>query len=186
MIGGAEERLVALLRADPVRWRILTMAEQLGLPDCWIGAGFVRAAVWDYVGGYPVCAPEADIDIIWFDAQRMAGGVDRQLEAQLRAQDPSFDWSVKNQARMHTRNGDKPYVSASDAMCYWPETATAVAARVVSGECLVAAPYGLQDLFQGVVRPTPEFVAKRRAIFDQRVGDKHWQKRWPFLRLAAG
>jgi hypothetical protein len=48
----------------------------------------------------------------------------------LRARDDALGWSVKNQARMHERNADRPYRSASDAMMHSPETATAVGARL--------------------------------------------------------
>ncbi|MRE47150.1 hypothetical protein GII66_24395, partial [Escherichia coli] len=49
------------------------------------------------------------------------------LEDRLRQQLPSLDWSVKNQARMHQRNGDYPYTSTRNALLHWPETATAIA-----------------------------------------------------------
>ena len=56
-------------------------------------------------------------------------------------------------------DGDNPYVSATDAMCYWPETATAVAARRVGiNGCDIAAPMGLTDLFWWILLPTPHFV----------------------------
>ena len=31
----------------------LERVAQLGLPDCWIAAGFVRNAVWDVLHGWP-------------------------------------------------------------------------------------------------------------------------------------
>ena len=57
----------------------------------------------------------------------LAPSRDRAIEAELRALAPGIDWSVKNQARMHLRNGDPPYSGATDAMRHWPETATAIA-----------------------------------------------------------
>lgn len=45
---------------------------------------------------------------------------------------------VKNQARMHLRNGDRPYQSATDAMRYWPETATGSwsTRRIIVSTCI--------------------------------------------------
>jgi hypothetical protein len=41
------DALKTLLCADEFRMRLLHAVESLRLPDCWIGAGFIRAAVWD-------------------------------------------------------------------------------------------------------------------------------------------
>ena len=153
----------------------------LDLPDCRIGAGFVRDAVWDDRHGYPVAPPSGDVDVLWFDPAADAI-VDRRIERDLRQLLPAMDWSVKNQARMHRRNGDSPYGSVHDAMAMWPETATAVAVRWPSGAALsVSAPFGLGDLFAPRLRPTPAFVVTRRAILDRRVREKRWIERYPLL-----
>lgn len=104
-----------ILRADPVRWDLLKIVSDLSLPDCWIAAGFIRNAIWDALHGRPSRSPVGDVDVIWFgvDGEEVH---DRKMEEALRAVAPSIDWSVKNQARMHTRNGDAPYQSATDAM----------------------------------------------------------------------
>ena len=85
---------------------------------------------------------------------------------------------------MHERNGDGPYRSATDAMRYWPETATAVGVRLGQrGETEVAAPLGLDDLFGLIVRPTGRFVADKRAVYLARIHSKDWERRWPGLRI---
>ena len=97
--------------------------------------------------------------------------------------EPSLDWSVRNQARMHLRNSDESYASVLDAMRHWPETATAVAVRRVGGtSCEIAAPFGLDDLFGLVLRPTPRFAGERREMFLQRLATKCWMATWPLLR----
>lgn len=171
----------SILRDDPHRWGVLDVVAALDLPDCWIGAGFVRNAVWDHLhqrSATPVCG---DVDVIWYDPDRAEAIYDRELEAQLRAWEPSIDWSVKNQARMHVRNGDAPYISATDAMRYWPETATAIAARRKTDSCEIAAPLGLTDLFALVLRPTPRFRQDKRAIYEERIRSRSWCDAWPLL-----
>ena len=178
-------RVSEILRADPIRWRLLGVVAGLDLPDCWIGAGFVRSAVWHHLHGRANMPLEGDIDVIWYNADCIDAAEDRRLEAQLAMVEPSFVWSAKNQARMHTRNGDAPYVSSSDAMTHWPETATAVAARRRgSNGCEIAAPLGLDDLLDLVLRPTPRFRIEKRAIYEQRVLGKSWTKAWPLLTRA--
>lgn len=157
----------------------------LGLVDGWIAAGFVRNAVWDRLHGLPPRPPAGDVDVIWHDTQCRDPGRDREIEARLAASKPDIHWSVKNQARMHFRDGDAPYSSATDAMRYWPETATAVAARrLPDGRCEIAAPLDLADLTGLLLRPGPRFAAERRAFFDGCVHEKRWLECWPLLRMA--
>lgn len=181
----AAAHVSSLLRADPLRWRLLGIVQALHLPDCWIGAGFVRNAVWDHLHGQPAAALDGDVDVIWYDPLCTDAAEDREIEARLRRLEPDVAWSVKNQARMHVRNGDLPYASATDAMRFWPETATAVAARRSgSDDCDVAAPLGLDDLLGLVLRPTARFTTDKRIIYEQRVRSKNWLECWPLLSRA--
>ncbi|WP_067732806.1 nucleotidyltransferase family protein [Novosphingobium naphthalenivorans] len=174
--------LAALLEADALRMEAMTAVHALALPDGWIGAGFVRDAVWDHIHGRAPSPLSGDIDVIWFDPERMDSSFDRTLEARLHAQMPALDWSVKNQARMHLRNGDAPYRDCADAMTHWPETATAIAAHLTAaGRVEINAPLGLEDLYRGRLRPTPHFAGTRRPIFEQRVCAKRWRERYPGL-----
>jgi len=162
---------------------VLAQVEALGLPDCWLAAGFVRTAVWDALHDRPAAAPAGNIDVIWFDTTRATADEDGALEHQLHALAPGHVWSVKNQARMHLRNGDAAYASCFDAMRFWPETATSVAARMSAGEIETMAPFGLGDLFELVVRPTPTFAGAKHPIFRQRLARKRWLEFWPQLRV---
>jgi hypothetical protein len=100
--------LQAILASDPARCGVLAMVRSLGLPDCWVGAGFIRNAVWDYLHDRPPSRHTGDVDVVWFCRERARPAEDKEVEAALRALDPSVDWSVKNQAWMHLRNGDAP------------------------------------------------------------------------------
>ncbi|MEM7701830.1 MAG: nucleotidyltransferase family protein [Pseudomonadota bacterium] len=179
------ERVAEILRSDPLRWRLLGLVADLELPDGWISAGFVRNAVWDALHHRSPSPPAGDVDVIWFDPEHAEPERDRDLELKLQRAEPSVDWSVKNQARMHARNGDAPYTSASDAMRFWPETATAVAARrTATVACEIAAPLGLQDLIGLIARPAGEFAHRKRPIFDQRISQKRWVDVWPRLTVV--
>jgi len=179
-----ERRLADLMRADAQRLRLLGHVRDLKLPDAWIGAGFVRAAVWDSLAGRPSPLPE-DIDVIWHDPRRACPARDLALERRLARAAPRAQWSVKNQGRMHARNGYAPYACSLQALAGWPETATAVAVRLSPDHGLeVLAPFGLRDLFDGVIRPTPRFLGAKRAVFEARWQAKGWLDRWPFLRVA--
>lgn len=178
--------LLDVLRGDARRMHLLRLVRGLELSDGWTGAGFVRDAVWDRLHDREPTRPLGDVDVIWFDRERVDADVDAWIEARLGELEPTTHWSVKNQARMHLRNGDPPYRSATNAMEHWPETATAVAVRLDDNDCLqIVSPFGLDDLLGGVVRPTPRFRDERRAVFDERVRTKRWLERYPRLRLET-
>lgn len=180
---GHDTELIALLLDDPLRMEALTAVARIDLPDGWIGAGFVRDAVWDHLHGYRPSVPRGDVDVVWFSAENIEEEVDRQIERRLCGMLPGLQWSVKNQARMHLRNGDAAYSSVADAMSHWPETATAVAvANDGKGSIRINAPLGLEDLYAPRLRPTADFRARRRDVYDERVKSKDWIARYPLLR----
>jgi len=124
------------------------------------------------------------VDVVWFDNARAEAALDAELDSLLQQRDETLNWSIKNQARMHLRNHDQPYDSTTDAMRHWPETATAVAIRLSDDDQLeVAAPFGLTDLFDLIVRPGPHFCAGKHPLYRERVVTKNWAARWPLLKM---
>lgn len=179
------DALKAIFAADPLRMSILALVQDCNLPQGWIAAGFVRDAVWDALHGREPSPPPGDIDIIWFDRENASAAHDAVLEHRFRSRMPDWRISVKNQARMHCRNGDSPYPTIGDAMRHWPETATAVAVRLCAdGQMEINAPFGLDDLFTLRLIPGPRFRDAKRHIFDARVAAKGWRDRYPRLVCA--
>lgn len=156
-------------------------AASLDLNDCWIGAGLIRNAVWDHLHGYPIALHvNSDVDVVYCNWSDVRIETDVAIEARLYAHFPDIPWSVHNQARMHEANGDDAYRDTEDAIRHWPETATAIAARILGDRIEVIAPHGVDDLVNLVVRPTPQFTAKL-AVYRHRVASKGWANRWPKL-----
>lgn len=181
-----QKALQRLLTDDPLRMEALYTVQALQLKDSWIGAGFVRDAVWDHLHGYGQRPIYGDVDVVWFDSERCNSTYDHFLEEKLSLQSSVFNWSVKNQARMHQRNGNTPYLSTENALLYWPETATAIAVRVRSTNHIeIIAPYGLADLFELKLRPTPQFEGVKLNVFRQRLVSKRWVERYPMLQIIA-
>lgn len=175
--------IAQFLEAHASLHALLLHVESLHLPDAWIGAGFIRNAVWDVLHGRTVeTSTLNDVDVIYFDPASADEDRDAALESTLRALAPGMPWQVRNQARMHQRNGDAPYRNSPDAIARWPETATAIAARTVQGHVEVIAPHGIDDLVNLVVRPTPAF-ADKMDIYRERVSAKDWGSRWPKLKF---
>lgn len=169
---------ISIIKTDTWMFNILETVRNLHLPDCWIGAGFVRNKIWDYKHNNKRTSLN-DVDVIYFDNNDTSKASELILEEQLKTMNPSVNWSVKNQARMHIRNGHLPYKSCYEAISYWPETATAIAIQLNSDNHIeYIAPYGLNDLFNLIVRPTPNFDL---ITYRNRIVNKGWKDTWKKL-----
>jgi len=178
-------RFDALFLHDPTRRAVLDAVRALGLPDWAVGAGFVRNAVWDRLHGFVAPTPLDDVDVLYFDPADFSKATEQALEARLAAAMPDVPWSVRNQARMHRRNGDAPYRDTEDALRYWLETATCVAVRLERDDSLtVIAPYGVDDLLGFCSGPTPR-GRQRDEAYRARMRAKNWPARWPRVRVAG-
>ncbi len=163
----------------------LEAVASLGLPDAWIGAGFLRGAVWDRLHGCGQPTALADLDVIYHDPGCLDPAIDEDLERRLAAVLPGEPWSVRNQARMHRQNGDPPYGSSAEAVAHWLETPTAVAVRLNADRGLsLLAPLGTRDLLNFVVRPTPHLRDHRLDAYRTRLRTKNWPAKWPKLRVV--
>ncbi len=156
---------------------VLRLVSDLDLPDGFVTGGFVRNMVWDHLHGRPM-TPLNDVDVIYFDAERPDPAIDTNLEQELSLRSPKKRWSVVNAARWSPRPRD-----IEDAVRRGPETATAVAVAVDHHDNLtIVAPFGLRDLFDGVVRPARSDLADQVRT---RLEQKRWRKLYPRLRTES-
>lgn len=172
--------IAELIKADAMRMEILNVVASLKLPDCYVAAGFVRNLVWDYLHGVERSALN-DVDVIFFE--RSACICVTPIEEKLKSLLPTVNWEVKNQAIMHLRNGDIPYLNSTDAMAHWPEKETAVGVRIGDdGELETSAPFGEENLFLGAITHNPK---REKSVFLNRIESKGWLKTWSQLKVVA-
>jgi hypothetical protein len=182
-----EDRLAHLVLSTGWMARALEAGRDVAPPDWFIGAGAVRGLVWDHLHGAAAHVPQ-DIDLVFFDA----GALDEQREAQVLGElvrrAPELPWDVKNQAAVHLWYPRvfgltvEPLVSSADAVATWPETATAVAIRMLQGDRIeIVAPFGLGDLFGLACRRNPRRVTLEE--YRRRVRDKRFALRWPLVTV---
>lgn len=171
---------------------LLRVVAALDLPDCWIGAGAVRDLVWDVRFGDGF-RPERikDVDVVFFDPDDLSAAPERAAELRLQQQEPAIEWDVKNQARVHlwyaARFGRpaEPLTSATHGIATWPETATAVGVRLrPDGSLDIAAPFGLDDLLDGVWRRNWARVTDDE--YRARIERKQPTARWPGVVVLTG
>lgn len=179
--------LIALVERTDWLMSALQAARGIGLQDWCLGAGLIRHLVWDQLHGYPnLPSPESDADLVYFD-RRVDPEADDMLTADLNAAHPALRWEVTNQAWVHLwrASDDSGYLPArnlEDAISAWPETATAVGVCLDdAGKLKVIAPFGLDDLFAGIVRRNAPRVSL--PIYQQRLAEKRFGVRWPRLQI---
>lgn len=179
--------LITLIAADSWMMDVLRLTAQLALPDWCICAGFVRSKVWDTLHGFDIPTPLQDVDVVFFDPLHTDEHYEKAQESILRAWRSDIPWSVKNQARMHIHNQDDPYTSTTDALSKFPETPTAVGVTLRDGIPELVAPYGIDDLVQLVVKPTPHYTTHwetKRSTYKQRMASKQWELIWQKLSIV--
>ena len=102
---------------------------------------------------------------------------------------PEYDWEIKNQVFMHIHNPDtNSYKNSKDAIVKFPETCTAIAVRLLNDELELFCPFGISDIVNFVVNPTPYFQnnAKRMIAYRQKIASKNWFEKWPDLKIVEG
>jgi hypothetical protein len=186
-----ESRLQHIIRSNDWFMTVLEAVRDCNPPDWFVGSGVVRNIVWDHLHGYTQPTPLADVDVAFFDPDDLTPGRESAVQEQLLNRLPDVPWQAKNQAAVHLWYENvfgyavPPVQSSEDAIGTWPETATCIGVRLIPHDAvLVAAPLGLDDLFQMILRRNPRRVSVE--LFRQRLREKAIQQRWPRVRVIDG
>ena len=173
--------IATILSSDKRIYSALEIVKKLGLNDCWIGAGFIRNCIWDYLHNIRTEVDGSDVDVVFYDHEDTTSEYELQLENVLNKLNPNFPWSVKNQARMQLKY-HLNYSTTLEAISFWPETATCIAARLNNHNSVdLIAPYGYDDLLNLILRPSPKIDT---TVFYNRIKEKGWLKKWPKLKIS--
>jgi hypothetical protein len=180
-------RLQAMIAASPLLAPILCDWSRIELPDCWLVAGAIAQTAWNHAFGLPPAHGIADIDIVYFDAADLSEDAEVRVASRLRGlfADLPVRLDVRNEARVHLWYEAKfhlplaPYTSAAAAIGTFPTTVTAVGLRPRAGELELCAPFGIDDLLKGVVRPNKKQIT--RSIYRAKV--ERWLGLWPSLTV---
>lgn len=179
-----KEDILRLIERDLWMMEVISIAKSLELKDWVIGAGFVRNKVWDCLSGKIVNGVDTpDVDLVYYDSGGNDEEADEKLSKEL-SERTGFNFEIVNEFYAHTWNNLAPYKSTEDAISQWPETVTAVGVTMDnSGKIRLVAPYGIDDLINFIVRPTPLFINKID-LLRERVVKKKWLEKWPNIKVA--
>ena len=180
----SEKEILHAFSSDQDMMTILQIIYDLQLKDSWLCAGSVRNFIWNILSDKPGFDTETDVDVIFFDPD-VSYEETLALENKLREDFPQYQWELKNQVYMHQHSPHTaPYTSSRDAMSKYPERCTAVGLRLNEESALeLYAPYGLEDILNFQVRPTPHFLENedRMELYQTRLSKKNWQEKWKNL-----
>lgn len=182
------QRLCALVHNSPRLMLALQAAARLELDSWCIAAGAIRTLVWRHIFPFAKGCAAQDLDLAYLNQSAIPD--QRAIEAHLRQVLPELNWEVTNQALVHTWYRDHrghtiaPLNNLAQALAGWPETATAVGVYLdTQGELQVIAPFGLSDLFAGIVRHNAGAVDI--SVFQARLQSKAFLQHWPELQLIS-
>jgi uncharacterized protein len=174
---------IQLIWRDAWRMECLRAVASMRLPDWHIAAGFLRNAIWDAPHGKLSRTPLHDVDVVYYDPVDPGTAAEAHIEAVLYARLPNVKWEVKNQARMHGRNGYAPYRDSEHAIAHWIETPTCGGIRIEpNGRLRIVAPHDLGENWSLRVVRNP-LVPPLPALFNDRVRQKRWIEDWPRLHV---
>lgn len=183
-----EARLVGIVRADPGLMHVLTTVRGLGLSDWRVFSGAVYQSVWNALTGREPGYGVRDYDLGYFDPDTSWDAEDVVIKRVAAAFEEPFRSTVevRNQARVpiwfpaHFGEPYDPLSGTDEALERFVAPAFAVGVRLEGDDRIsVAAPLGLEDVFDMLLRPNPHRgVAKDWA----RVVDSA-RARWPELRV---
>lgn len=187
--------ITEIISKDKWMMDVLSTVEKLNLPDWWIGAGFVRSKIWDYLHNFTKRTPVPDIDVIYFDKKDFSqkelktftSKKEEEYQKYLTSIFPHIKWSVTNQARMHAYHNRKPYKNSLEALSEWSETATCIGVKLIKGKLIIGAPWGIEDLINLKLTKIPNYenIYKHDPkLFITRIKNKQWTKKWPKLNIT--
>jgi hypothetical protein len=178
-----------MMRSSSMLMSALNAARVVDPPDWLIGAGAIRDLVWDRLHGVQKPARPKDVDLVFFDPALLDESGEQSVLEALCELAPEVPWDVSNQAAVHVWYPqafgiEVPSLSSSaDGVGTWPETASAVAVRLMADDAMkVVAPFGLDDLFGLVCRRNPRRVTIEE--YRRRIERKQIAQRWPRVQIV--
>lgn len=184
-----EAQLADIVRANPDLMHVLRTVRELDLPDWRIFSGAVYQGVWNAATERPVGYGIKDYDIGYFDPDTSWDAEDVFIKRVAAAFDAPFRdlVEVRNQARVHLWFRDRfgedyeALTNTDEALARFVAPAFAVGVRLEKDDAIsIAAPFGLEDMFDMVLRPNPWREPARgwdRAVESAR-------GRWPELQVV--
>jgi uncharacterized protein len=185
-------RLDRIIRASDDCMLVLDAVRASKLPQWRLFSGAVYQTVWNALSGRCAAYGISDYDLGYFDLD-LSPTAEQAHQSLVRSKLPTVlaeRLEVANQARVHLwfeQQFGRTYpalLSTDEALGRCLATVHAVGIRLEQdGAITIAAPYGLSDIFDLVLRPAPTLDADAHRAFLAKAGDA--QARWPEIPVIA-
>lgn len=180
-----DTEFLRLVRLNPVNAALLDRLPELGVAQAHLVAGALFGTVWNVQSGQPPQAQIKDYDLFYWDDDPSYAAEDAVIRrAAALFGDLNAEIEVRNQARVHLWFNQKfglerpPLTSARQGIDQFLVKCTCVG---IDERGEVYAPYGLEDLHAGVLRPNPRNHTP--GLCAAKIAD--YQRRWPWLRAVG-
>ena len=169
---------------------ILARWQQVALPNAWLVAGCLFQTIWNIQSGLPPAQGIKDYDLFYFDASDLSPQAEQAVQRRVDEGLGHLGLAIeaRNQARVHTwyeKDFGYPYEalgSSRDGIARFLVPCTCVGLRpaAAGGGFELCAPYGLDELYAGLLRPNP--LLDHRPLFSAKAAS--YQARWPWLQIS--
>lgn len=178
----SQAEFLRLVRLNPFNAAILHRLPDLDVQQGHLVAGALFGTVWNVRSGQPPTAQIRDYDVFYWDDDISYEAEDAVIRrAQALFGDLNAPIEVRNQARVHLWFNGKfgqdrpPLNSVREGIDQFLVTCTCVG---ISAHGAVHAPYGLDELASGLLRPNPHNHTP--GLCAAKIAD--YTRRWPWLR----
>ena len=160
--------------------------ENKDFKNYYLAAGCINQTIFNYYHNYDLDYGIGDYDIVYYDEDVSYEKEDiiiKDLEQRLEYLNLKFD--IKNEKRVYIwynekyKTNRKGYNSVEDAISKWGTTVTCLGVRLESNKLIVCAPYGLNDLFNLILRPVKIDFSKE----DYNKKTIKWTSKWKLLKV---
>jgi hypothetical protein len=180
--------LVGAALRNPINRAILQRLPLLGVSQSWLVAGIVFEAAWNERAGRSPQSGIKDYDVFYFDDSDLSWEAEDEVIQRGRVLFGDLDGliEIRNQARVHLWYPQRfgapcpALASAEDGIGRFLVRCTCVGLSPRGdGSLRLLAPYGLDELDQGLLRPN----ANAPSLHRFREKAESYRARWPFLRI---
>jgi hypothetical protein len=181
---------VAAALTNRVNRQILERLPVLGLPQACLAAGCVWQPYLNWRSGRPAADQINDYDIFYYDSADLSFEAEDRVirQAAILFQDIDAVIEIRNQARIHLWYPQRfgcacPAMnSTEEAISRFPVRGTCLGLTgAADGSVTAIAPFGWDDLIEGVLRPNALCIDP--TAFDRKA--RSYRARWPWLQHEA-
>ena len=184
-------RFVSETLQNPHNAALLERLPFLALPDAWLVAGCLFQTVWNLRSGRQPTANIKDYDLFYFDGNDLSEAAEQAVQARATAlfADLPITVEAKNQARVHLwyeRWFGYPYEPLQSARrgierFLVPCTCVGLQPAAAGAPPVLYAPYGLEELYAGLLRPNP--ACPHLPLFEAKA--RSYRERWSWLTVQS-